>query len=202
MKELVYVSGNKGKSISVKELFEKENINVEILDYDFEEPNINDIEYISHAKVLNAYNLVKKPCFVTDSGFYIEDYPNNPGYPGAFVKRSKVASDIDSLLDTMKNVKNRKCKFVDCLTFYDGSNFYTFYGICEGVLSYEKRGNNMRKAKSNLWYVFIPLNHDKTLAEMSDEEMNNRHDGHTSSREEFINWYKKEYLKQSVLQIK
>ena len=194
MNELVYVTGNKGKYISIKELFEKEGVNVDFYFYDFDEPEINNIEIISEAKVINAYNLVNKPCFVADAGFYIEDYPNNPGYPGAFVKRSGIANDIDGLLETMKDKTNRKCKFMDCLTFYDGKDLYRFYGYSEGTLALEKRGNNVSKAKSKLWYVFIPENSNKTLAEMTEYEIHHRNDNHISASEEFINWYKHEYL--------
>jgi len=52
----------------------------------------------------------------------------------------------------------------------------------------------MVKAKSNLWKVFIPNNCSKTLAEMTDIERKNRNDGSTSATEEFIKWYKNEYV--------
>lgn len=197
MDKITYVTGNYGKYISVKECFEKENIDINFYKYDFQEPNINDIEIISKSKVEEAYNILKTPCFVADTGFYIDNYPGNKGYPGAFVKRSGISSNIDDLLKTMKDVKNRNCKFVDCLTFYDGNEFYTFYGISKETLSYEKRGTELKRAKSNLWYVFIPNNNTKTLAEMTDYERNNRNDGHTSATKNFIKWYKNEYLKEN-----
>lgn len=197
--ELTYVTGNYGKYISVKEYFERKNININYYKCDLEELDINDIELISRKKALDAFNILKSPCFVADSGFYIEDYPNNPDYPGAFVKRSNVSKDVDSLLEVMKDKTNRKCKFVDCLTFYDGEDFYTFYGISEGTLSKEKRGSQIKKAKSNLWYVFIPNNHEKTLAEMTDEERINRQDKHTSATQQFLEWYVNIYKKNNVL---
>lgn len=161
---------------------------------DLEEPNINDIEFISKEKARQAFEILGHPVFVADSGFYIDDYPNNPGFPGAFVKRSGISRDIDNLIDVMKDVTNRACQFVDCLTFYDGDEFHTFYGVSKGTLSFSKRGDLIKKAKSNLWYVFIPNNHNKTLAEMSDQERNNRNDGHTSATEIFIDWYKNNCL--------
>ena len=198
MKNIIYVTGNYGKYVSVKEHFEGKNIRIDFYEYDFEEIEINDIEKISRKKVLDAYSILQAPCFVADTGFYIDNYPNNPGYPGAFVKRSGISSDIEGLLETMKDETNRSCKFVDCLTFYDGNEFYTFYGVSSGTLAYSKRGDSIKRAKSNLWYVFVPDNCNKTLAEMSDEERKNRNDGHTSATELFAEWYKNTYLKQSV----
>lgn len=202
MDEIVYVTGNYGKYISVKEYFDEKQIAIDFFEYDLSEPDINDIEFISKAKVLEAYKILGKPCFVADSGFYIDDYPNNPGYPGAFVKRSGISSNIGELLKTMQNVKNRSCHFVDCLTFYDGVSFYTFYGVSKGKLAFELRGNQTKKAKSNLWYVFIPNNYEKTLAEMSDEERKIRNDNRTSATKLFADWYKNEYnnSKKCILQ--
>lgn len=203
VEKIVYVTGNYGKYISVKEHFDAEGIEIDFFEHDFNEPEINDIEAVSKAKVLEAYSILGKPCFVADSGFFIDDYPNNPGYPGAFVKRSGVSSNINELLNKMKVVKNRSCQFVDCLTFYDGVNFYSFYGICKGTIAYNPKGNLLNKAKSALWYVFIPENHQKTLAEMTDEERKDEKDGHTSATNEFINWLKNNYsVKPPVLVVK
>lgn len=198
MKNIIYVTGNYGKYVSIKECFAEKKIGIDFYKYDFEEIEINDIEKISRKKALDAYNILHTPCFVADSGFYINDYPNNPGYPGAFVKRSGISSDVDGLLEIMKNKKDRTCKFVDCLTFYDGNEFYTFFGESCGTLAFSKKGNLVKRAKSNLWYVFIPNNCDKTLAEMTDEERKNRNDGHTSATELFCEWYKNIYLKQNA----
>ena len=199
MENLTYITGNYGKYISVKEKFEKEGIEINYFKCDLDEPDVNYIEFISKEKAKQAYEKIQQPIFVADSGFYIEEYPNNPGYPGAFVKRSGIASNILELLKIIENIKNRNCYFLDCLTFYDGCEFVQFFGISKGTLSYEKRGLENKKAKSNLWYVFIPNNCSKTLAEMTDEERNNRCDDRTSATDEFIEWYKNIYAKQKIM---
>lgn len=185
---VTYVTGNYGKYISVKEKFEKYNIDINYYKCDIDELNINDIEKISKDKARQAYLKLNSPVFVVDSGFYIRSYPNNPNYPGAFVKRSGVAKNVEELLNTMKDVKDRYCFFLDCLTYYDGLNYYTFFGKSEGTLSYKVTGNDLIQAKSNLWKVFIPKNYTKTLAEMTEDERKNR--GEIGATEKFINWYK------------
>ena len=193
MENLTYITGNYGKYVSVKEKFENAGITIDYFKCDLDEPNVNDIEFISKEKARQAFEILKTPVFVADSGFYIEDYPGNPGYPGAFVKRSGISSNITELLETMKEVQNRNCYFLDCLTFFDGEDYYQFFGVSKGTLSYDIRGDQKKRAKSNLWLVFIPLNCNKTLAEMTDEERNNRPDNRTSATDEFINWYKCNY---------
>src|SRR5574344_571722 len=147
MENLTYVTGNHGKYISVKEKFEKYGIDIKFADIDINEPNINDIDIISREKARIAYEKINSPVFVIDSGFYIKNYPNNSYYPGAFVKRSGVASDINKLLNDMKNVKDRYCYFLDCLTYYDGIEYHSFYGKSEGTLGYEIKYTELNKIK-------------------------------------------------------
>jgi len=199
MENLTYVTGNYGKYISVKDHFEKNGIAISYYKCDLPEPEVNDIKFISHEKARLAYGVVGTPVFVADSGFYIEAYPDNPGYPGAFVKRSGISSNINELLELMTDVSNRNCYFLDCLTFYNGTDYYQFFGISRGSLSYVPKGNQRAKAKSNLWYVFIPNNCTKTLAEMTDKERYTRNDNHTSATDEFITWYKNNYLNNKTL---
>lgn len=187
--KLTFATGNYGKYASVKEKCESMNIDVNFFEFDAKEPDINDISVISKEKAKEAYEKIQSPVLVNDSGFYIEDYPNMPGYPGAFVKRSGISSNIEQLLDTMKNVENRSCYFLECMTYYDGIEFKQFYGKSEGILTTSIKGKSVNKAWSSLWNVFIPKNYTLTLAEMSDEERTNRKDGHTSSITEFLNWY-------------
>ena len=196
MENLTYVTGNYGKYVSVKEKFERHGINIEYATFDLNEPDINNIKVISKAKAKDAYDKLGTPVFVADSGFYINGYPNNPGYPGAFVKRSGISTDVEKLLDVMKNENDRSCYFLDCLTFYDGKEYYQFFGRCNGSLTYELKGQSRKRAWSNLWYVFVPNNCAKTLAEMTDEERQNRPDDRTNATDEFIKWYVQEYKNQ------
>lgn len=197
--DLTYVTGNYGKYISVKNKFDKYGLEIKYAEVDLEEPYTEDIEFISREKARLAYENVGAPVFVVDCGFYIEGYPNKPGYPGALVKRSGISSNIDALLETMKDVEERSCYFIDCLTYYDGDEYYTFYGKSNGTITKEKRGVITKRAKSNLWLVYIPEGSSKTLAEMSEDEINNRV-SKDSVTEKFIKWYKeninqKKYIK-------
>ena len=146
MENLTFVTGNYGKYISVKEKFENADIAINYFKYDLDEPNVNDIKIISKAKAREAYEKLGSPVFVADSGFYIDNYPNNPGYPGAFVKRSGISSNVKELLETLKDVKERGYYFKDCLTYYDGKEFCQFNGIKKGTISNEIRGHGNKKS--------------------------------------------------------
>ena len=199
MENLVFATGNVNKGYEIEERFNKEEIPIEIVEINFQEPEINDIEFVSKSKAAQAYKILNRPCFVIDSGFNIHNYPGNPDYPGAYVRRSGLSENIDYLLDVMKNVCDRTCAFLDCLTFYDGEEFYCFYGKDEGIITYEKRGVENKAMRSKLWYLFQPDDSSKTLAEMTDIERLSRKDGHLSAKEQFIEWYKINYLNNKSL---
>lgn len=54
MKKIIYVTGNYGKYVSVKECFIEKNIDIDFYKYDFEEIEINDIEKISRKKSIRC----------------------------------------------------------------------------------------------------------------------------------------------------
>lgn len=194
MDSVVFVSGNSGKRDSVSRDARVKNLDVAFYSMDLVELDVNDIEAISKQKARDAYLQVGRACFVSDSGFYINNYPGAPFYPGAFAKRSGVSSNIKELLETMKDVEDRSCYFLDCLTFYDGTDFYTFYSSTEGTLARDIRGQNMEYAKSNLWKVFIPIGEEKTLAEMTEEEyLLFLKREKTSATVQFLDWYASKY---------
>ena len=193
MKKLVFVSSNFGKVVSVKTAASMfYGIDICSCSLDFLEPDVNDISYISKKKAEYAYQELGYPCFVSDTGFYIDYYPNQPGYPGAFVKRSGVSSNLEKLLDDMKDVDNRSCRFVDCITYYDGECFQQFFGESRGELATEVSGENMNNAKSELWKVFIPEGYHSTLAGMSSKEMlqYKKENRKNSATVQFLDWYR------------
>lgn len=201
MEKLVFVSGNPGKIRFVRMYAQLRKVPVCFCSLDFSEPDVNDISYISKKKAEYAYKELGYPCFVSDSGFYIDHYPNHPGYPGAFVKRSGISSNLGQLLDNMRDVENRSCKFVDCITYYDGESFQQFFGKSTGVLATEVYGENMNGAKSELWKVFIPKGYCTTLAGMSSEEMlqYKKESRKSSATAQFLDWYQNNKLNNEEL---
>lgn len=199
MEEIIFVTGNKGKQASAQKYLSENDVKVECYNYEYDEPNINDIELIAISKVKQAYNKVNKPCIALDCGFYIPEYPNNPNFPGAFPKRELLDKiGINGLLQNMKNVNNRYCYFKEVLAYFDGSEIKLFYGISEGTLSDEIKGLDRDKKWSDLWYVFIPKNCDKTFAQMTELERETRNDGHTSGLQVFSEWYNSKTLTKHI----
>ena len=188
MKEIVFVTHNKGKIVSAKKYLK--NIKLIAYEYELSEPRSDDIKLIAKAKVIEAYDLVKRPCIAMDADFYIDELN---GFPKAFVNFALETIGIEGILKLMEGKENRTCSFRQCLAYYDGVDIKYFYGESKGTLSLEIKGMETNEKWSDLWYVFIPNGFNKTLAEMTKEERNNKDkiDHSTSALEEFNKWYEK-----------
>ena len=185
MSEIVYVTHNKGKIASAKR--QLKNIKFSIFEYELEEPRSDDIKFISKYKVQEAYKIVKKPCLSLDCGFWIDELD---GFPRAFVNFALDTIGVDGILKLMEEKQNRKCRFTECLSYYDGETIHQFMGKHEGELSTKKLGNNSEKKWSDLWYIFKPYGYEKTLAQMTEEERKNREKYKSvTAMREFAKWY-------------
>lgn len=170
-KTIAFVTSNKGKVSSCQKYFKDSNIKLEIFNYDLIEPRTDDIKEIATSKVMQANELVKKPCIALDVGFFIEELN---GFPRAFVNFALGTIGIEGILKLMEGKNNRKCYFEECLAYYDGEKIEYFSCRIPGTLAYEVLGNDTNKKWSNLWYIFIPEGYEKTLAQMNDEEREER----------------------------
>lgn len=191
MEEVIFVTHNKGKIASAKK--QLKNVNFKIFEYELEEPRSDDIKYISKYKVEEAYKIVKKPCISLDCGFWINELN---GFPRAFVNFSLETIGINGILKLMEGKENRKCKFTECLSYYDGQELHQFMGKHDGTLSTKILGKDTDKKWSELWYIFKPIGYDKTLAQMTDEERTEREKNRekynsVDSMREFAKWYNK-----------
>jgi len=187
MNKIVFVTHNKGKAKAAEKYFE--NIEFTTFNYDLDEPRSDDLKEIVTAKVKQAYEIVKTPCIALDTGFFIEELN---GFPRAFVNFALDTIGIEGILKLMEGVENRSCKFDECLAFHDGKEIHYFYGTSPGHLATKIKGKDREEKWSDLWYIFEPNHFNKTLAEMNEQERQDRRaiDGSKSALIEFANWYK------------
>ena len=144
-KSIVFVTTNKGKVASCQKCFKKTDTKLEIYTHELIEPRTNDIREIAKSKVLQAYDMVKKPCITLDTGFFIESLN---GFPRAFVNFTLDTIGIEGILKLMDDKENRECYFKECLAYYDGQNIEYFECKIPGRLSKKFKGRD----KENNWY--------------------------------------------------
>ena len=186
MEEIVFVTHNKGKAKQAEKYFK--NLKISTYDFELEEPRSDDLKEIATVKVEQAYKVVGKPCIALDSGFFIEELN---GFPRTFVNFSLDTVGLDGILKLMEGKENRQCSFKECLAYFDGKETHYFYGNSSGNLSNKIQGQDRKEKWSDLWYIFKPKGFDKTLAEMDEQERENRReiDGSYSAMENFAKWF-------------
>lgn len=198
--DIYYLTSNKGKIESAKLLLKDKNINIIAKNIDFEEPDVNDIDYIAEAKVRYAYSIIKKPCIANDSGFYINAWPLEKDWPGAKVHRELVNKvGIDGVLKVMENVEDRTCYFKQTLAFFDGSTLKLFHGMSLGSLQkFRSTEYKTDKRWSELWEIFIPKGYNVAMSQFTEDMMiersNNNKDDEVLVK--FKKWICEDYLKQ------
>jgi XTP/dITP diphosphohydrolase len=148
MKEIVFVTTNKGKIASAQK--DLKNIKVLPIEADLSEPRSDDIKEIAKQKVIQAYTIVKRPCIALDSGFFISELN---GFPRAYVNHMLDTIGIKGVLKLLSNEENRYSEFRSCLAYYDGEVMKFFESKSPGAISNEIRGIENEKKWSDLWYI-------------------------------------------------
>jgi len=168
MKQIFFATTNKGKVEDFNAILQKYEIEAVQSAIDLPEPRSDDVELIAIAKVLFAYEKLLKPCIALDGGFYVYSLK---GFPKAFVNFALDTIDIEGILKLTEN-KDRSCEFRNCLAYLDQASSppHLFSNTVKGTLALTPRGENREYGWGKLWFIFIPENETKTLAEMTPKE--------------------------------
>ncbi len=180
---IILASRNKKKIRELKKIIEEgilsgpdEEVNILTPD-DF--PECEEVEEDGDTFEANA---VKKAVYVSqcsgltavadDSGIMVDALN---GAPGVYSARyagddSNDMANNRKLLDELKDVPDEKrtARFVCCIALESDGEVKTFRGTVEGMIGRENRGEN------GFGYdpLFYPEGHDRTFAEMNDDEKN------------------------------
>ena len=181
--KIVLASRNKKKIRELRKIIEEgiiaeQDRSVDILTPD-DFPQCGEVEEDGATFEANA---IKKAAYLKqcsgltsvadDSGIVVDALD---GAPGVYSARyaGEPADDMANnrkLLHEMKDVpdENRTARFVCCIALADGDDIRTFTGYVEGKIGRENRGDN------GFGYdpVFYPEGHDRTFAQMTDDEKN------------------------------
>ena len=155
---MIFATGNHQK---LKEFEKILGIKLNHSDLDLDEIQSIEVEEVAKHKAKQAYDLLKEPVIIEDTGLYFEELN---GLPGALVKFFVKKLTLEKICSLVK--ENRKAKAITCIAYFDGENLKTFIGETKGKIAEEPRGTN-----GFGWDpIFIPEGYDKTFAELTDEE--------------------------------
>ena len=175
MRRLLFFSNNKHKTIEIKKIFKKFNLEIlSLSDLNIsDEPKENGQTFEENAKIKSDYGFNKTgfPCFADDSGICIESLNWKPGVLSkSFLNnfKSDQACFKSIIRSTKKNNKqNAYFNTSISLTVKNNQNII-FNGKIDGKIAERAKG------KFGFGYdpIFIPKNYNKTLAELSTKEKN------------------------------
>lgn len=109
-------------------------------------------------------------CFADDTGLEVDSLNGEPGvFSARYAGEEKNADkNMDKLLMNLEGKSNRAAQFKTVIAMIKDGKEYVFEGLLKGSIGQQKVGTN------GFGYdpIFIPLNHSRTLAELSPEEKN------------------------------
>lgn len=159
---LYFVTSRKRKFTEAQKIL---NLPLKQVDLDLPEIQALEVEEVVKAKARAAYQEIKKPCLVEDSGLYLEALK---GFPGALGKWIEKTIGWDGFLKLLHNVKNRRAYGKCMICFYDGKKYHLFSGRVNGRIARKLAGD----AGFGWDTIFIPKGYRRAFAEMSMEEKN------------------------------
>ena len=161
--QIKFVTGNQNKVGEVGDIlgFPIEQVEVEGI---FEIQTQNIEELVNH-KCQQAYDSLKCPVLVEDSGLLFNAWD---GLPGSLIKWFECTVGCEGILKMLRGFEDRNAKAVCCFAIHDGKNIRIARGEIEGTIATKIRGDN-----GFGWDVFfVPHGYKRTFAEMSSEEKN------------------------------
>lgn len=129
------------------------------------------IEGNAEQKARYVFERQRMPCLADDSGLEVNALDGEPGVRSARYagEHGNSLENMRLLLKKLEGEDDRTARFKCVLAYIDeGGQLYRFEGIVKGTILTEQRG------QGGFGYdpLFVPEGHQRTFAEMTDEEKN------------------------------
>lgn len=158
--KLTMVTSNANKATEVAAFF-KGALEVTHVSLEIPEHRSENVGEIAKGKAQYAFERLRTPLIVDDTGFSIDSLNGFPGPYAAYVLHSLGNAGILKLMD---GVKNRHAHFTTAIAFADENGVRVFTGTIYGNITTSPQGSN------GFGYDPIVDIDGRTLAEMSLEE--------------------------------
>lgn len=181
--KLVLVTQNKHKLAELRPLFEKFGVSFETTSVEKFEIRADDVEAVAHEAAITAYDALKRPVVLDDTGLFVDALNGFPGTYSAYVLK---AIGNAGILRLMNNIDERAAKFVTAVGYADGDAIQTFVGVMSGNIARTPAG------EEGFGYdpIFVPQGETRTYAQLSlSEKVNISH--RTKAFRKFLDWYTK-----------
>lgn len=167
MKKLNFITHNKNKYLEAKILAQEYNLDINWINVEYDEIQHDNLDVIAKksCEIILKKKIVEGEFFVEDAGLFIEVLNS---FPGPFSAYCYSTIGNQGILNLMKNENNRKAYFKSIIAYTFEERITLFTGITDGEITNEMRGEK----GFGFDPIFLPLDSDKTFAEMSLKEKN------------------------------
>jgi len=168
MKNIFFVTSNRNKLREAEAIL---GIRLNHVNLDIREVQSMNVEDVVKGKAKKAYELIKKPVLVEDTGFYISNANNFPGALVKWVLKTLGTEGLCNIASLNKTEKSREATVKTCYCLFDGKRYRLFAGELKGTVPNKPRGT------TNFGWdpCFEPKYNNpdkKTFAEMTAQEKN------------------------------
>ena len=161
MQELYFLTSNDDKLKEVEAIL---GLPINKISLDLNEIQTLEVAEVVKDKAKRAFEQIKKPVFIEDTGLYITALN---GFPGALYKWVFKTIGNDGICQMLLG-KNREAIAKTCVGLYDGQQMNLFMGEIRGTISEKPLGTF-----GFGWDpIFIPSGFDQTFAELGLEIKN------------------------------
>lgn len=152
---MIFVTRNKWKLMEAQKMLGER---IENRTIDVPEIQSDSLMEIAAESAKYAYNELREPCFVEDSGLFIHDIK---GFPGPYSKYVYGTIGLKGILKLMEGRENRGAEFRSVIGYANATETKTFTGRVYGSITDRIHGSQ------GFGYdpIFMPLKHSKTFAE-------------------------------------
>ncbi len=131
-------------------------------DIEFVEPQEVELETVVRAKAQQAYDRLRSPVIVEDSGLFVNSWN---GLPGALVRWFLQRVGPEGICSMLQQFPSREATAQTLVAYHDGQ-IRTFRGVVAGQVPNSPRGENGFGFDS----IFVPAGSNRTYAEMDPAE--------------------------------
>lgn len=160
MQKLTFITGNAGKAKYLSDYFK---LPVDHVKLDLHEIQSLNLKEVVEDKARRAYEIVKSPVLVEDVSLTFTAFK---ALPGPLIKWFFETLGNDGLCRLLDRFDDRTASAEVEFALCDGTGVHTFRGAMEGMVA----GNPRGEIGFGWDPIFIPNGHDKTWAEMTDDE--------------------------------
>ncbi|MCD4740201.1 RdgB/HAM1 family non-canonical purine NTP pyrophosphatase [archaeon] len=151
---MLFVTRNRGKLLEAQQIIG----NVKNSTITVPEIQSDSLTEIAAESAKYAYEELREPCFVEDSGLFVHDLK---GFPGPYSHYAYDTIGLKGILKLMEDRANRGAEFRSVIGYANATEVKTFIGRVYGTITDAPHGDG------GFGYdpIFIPLKSAKTFAE-------------------------------------